>query len=828
MRICRSHLVIQLAAIAALAFISALPFSSAWADGPRHPGLYVPPTASYILNPAETPITLQFDSVPLATVQKQLNAARAANANSPIVLTLTGTYLVFNQPLELPSNTSLVLYGTIAAVPGAKATSLISISGQSKVAIAGGLLDGNFAELSGIDAEASTQINIDSVTVRHTGRDGIVLSGDGNTVFNSGSAITRCDVAESRGNGITVNTITQTLVLDNYAHENKGTGIDLGSANSSVVNNSTDGNNTGILSEGDNNLISDNEADNNETAGIQLSANSSNTSLLRNSVLHNRSVGIDFDGTNNLLYNNTLSNSADLIDRSAANWVVAHGVPLQATVSQYFYPPTITNQHTETIRNGFGRTDITVSSSDVVAVQQVYNTALQQNPNNFIVLHMNGDFTVATAPLTLSSNTAVLLNGTIHVMANIVNAINTSNPASFVSISGGTIDLAGHAIEALYFPAAKMIHVDQLTVLNGGVRDTRTSKSMIHLSSAGGYNILYRNTVNESGGRCIWNQSSSSRVVVLENQLSNCNMDAVDFDSSTSNSFAIDNIGIDNLRYGVFVEQSDSYNKIYGNFTTTRDIATPPGYGVGVYNNATSSGTRSITKGNTVFSNTSDVIATGLRVGSISTATGGVAESADTFMFNNIVENSRNNGILFDTEFPNSVDNYFSQTVFSGNHNNFDSTFSSGATPPDFFNPMSAIDLALNHPVTASSSAAGSDPANAVDGLSFTGWSPDGERDAFLTVDLGGSVSFQRIAFKSAKLRSQFELVQLQTSNDGVHFTNIPGGFELAVGRDRNAQSSEALRTFRFHPVSARYVRINILGLFSAGINLFELGVYPQ
>ena len=351
---------------------------------------------------------------------------------------------------------------------------------------------------------------------------------------------------------------------------------------------------------------------------------------------------------------------------------------------------------------------------------------------------------------------------------------------------------------------------------------------MIHLSSAGGYNILYRNIVNESGGRCIWNQSSSSRVVVLENQLSNCNMDAADFDSSTSNSFAIDNMGIDNLRYGVFVEQSDSYNKIYGNFTTTRDIATPPGYGVGVYNNATSSGTRSITKGNTVFSNTSDVIATGLRVGSISTATGGVAESADTFMFNNIVENSRNNGVLFDTEFPNSVDNYFSQTVFSGNHNDLDAIPSNGATPADFFNPMSAVDLALIHPVTASSSAAGSNPANAVDGLSFTGWSPNGERDAFLTVDLGSNVSFQRIALKSAKLRSQFEFVQLQTSNDGVHFTNVPGALELEVGGDRSAQSSEVLRTFRFHSVSARYVRINILGLFSAGINLLELGVYPQ
>jgi hypothetical protein len=321
--------------------------------------------------------------------------------------------------------------------------------------------------------------------------------------------------------------------------------------------------------------------------------------------------------------------------------------------------------------NNVGRTDITVTSGNVTDVQTAYNAALQQNPNNVIVLHMNGDFTVDTVPLTLGSNTAVLLNGTIHVTTNIINAINTTNPASFVSISGGTIDLAGHPIEAVFFPAAQMAHIDHLTVLNGGVRDVRTSKSMIHLTCGSGYSILYRNTVNQAGGRCIWTQNANTRFVVLENQLSNCNMDAVDFDSSTSNSFAIDNQGIDNLRYGVFIEQSDSYNKVYGNFTTTRDITNPPGHGVGVYNNATSSGTRGITNGNTVFSNVSDIISNGFRVGSISTASGGVAESAHTFMFNNIARNSRIDGILFDTQFPNSVANYFSQNVLSGNGRDF-------------------------------------------------------------------------------------------------------------------------------------------------------------
>jgi len=793
-------------------------FTSAQTVGPHRPGLYVPPPATYVVDPTETPIALQFDSVPVSIIQKHLDAIRANNSESPILLTLTGTYWVFDKPLTLPSKTSLVLYGTIAALPGAKATSLLSISGQSKVAIAGGALEGNFAQLAGIDAEASTKINIDSVTVRNTGRDGIVLSGNGNTVFDSGSAITRCDVAGSAGNGITVRSITQALVLDNFPHDNKGAGIEISSAHSSVVNNSARGNGIGILSEGDNNLISDNEANKNENAGIQLSGSSSNTSLLRNAVMQNRSTGVDFDGTNNLLYNNQLSNSTDLTDRSTTNWVVAHTRSLQAHSSQYFYPPTIDNQHNDPIVNGLGRVDVTVNSSNVTAVQAIYNVTVQQNPNSFIVLHMNGDFTVDTAPLTLGSNTAVLLKGTIHVTQNVTNAITTTNPASFISISGGTIDLAGHPVEAVFFPTAMMTYIDQLTVLNGGVRDTRTSKSMIHLQRGGGYNILYRNIVNQAGGRCIWTQYANSRFVVLENQLSNCNMDAVDFDSSTSNSFAIDNKGIDNLRYGVFIEQSDSFNKVYGNFTTTRDIPNPPGHGVGVYNNATSSGARSITNGNTVFSNVSDVISNGLRVGSIATASGGIAETAHTFLFNNVVKNSRTDGTLFDTQFPNSIENYFSQTAFSNNGDDLRAIQSNGATPPDFFNPLSSVNLAYNHPTTASHSASGFEPANAVDGLAFTSWKSEGSSQASFTVDLGSNIEFQRVTLKSANPLSLFQLVELQVSDDGVHFSAL----------QNVANSPGTVRTFRFRATSSRYVRLNIRDLVGSEIDVTEFGVYPQ
>lgn len=784
--------------------------------GPHHPGRYVPPASSYILNPTETPIMIQFGSAKLSDIQARLNAARAASADSPIVLTLTGTYFVKDEPLSLSSNTSLVLYGTIQAVPGATATSLISISGQSKVAIAGGILQGNFAQLAGIDAEGSTKINIDSVTISNTGRDGIILSGNGNTVFDSGSAITRCEVSGSRGNGITVQNITQTLLLDNFIHDNKGDGIQLSSAHSSVVNNSIQHNSIGVFQDTNDNLISDNDLSDNERSGVQLTSTSSNTSLLRNIVARNLGNGIDFDGTNNLVYDNALSNRTDFTDHSSTNWVVAHGTPISAPVSQYFYPPTIDNQHTDPIMNGMGRTDVTVTSEDLTAVQQTYNAARQQNPNNFIVLHMNGTFTADTAPLTLGSDTSVLLNGTINLTTKLTNVITATNPASFISISGGTIDDAGQPIEAVYFPSAKMIDIDHLTVLNGGQRDVRTSKSMIHLSAAGGYNILYRNTVNEGGGRCIWLQSSSSRNVVLENQLSNCNMDAVDFDSSTSNSFAIDNVGLDNLRYGVFVEQSDSYNKLYGNFTSTRDIANPPGHGIGVYNNATSSGTRNVTDGNTVFSNISDVISNGFRVGSISTASGGVAESAHTFMFNNIAENNTGNAILFDTEFPASIDNYFSQMVLSGNKTDLDAIQSNGATPPDFFNPMSAINLALNRPVTASSTASGSDPANAVDGLAFTSWISN-QSESWLTVDLGSDASFQRIMLKQASALG-VDLVSLQKSEDGVNFTDVPGSVAIL----------SSAGTLKFAPVTARYVRVKIWNLFGGGDGVQEMSVFPE
>ncbi|HMG03099.1 MAG TPA: right-handed parallel beta-helix repeat-containing protein [Edaphobacter sp.] len=344
--------------------------------------------------------------------------------------------------------------------------------------------------------------------MRNTSRGGIVLSGNGNTVSN----------------------ITQTLLLDNFVHENKGIGIQLNSAHSSVTNNEISHNNIGVFADANNNLISDNDVSGNSETGVQLASSSSATAILRNIVSHNGANGIDFDGSDNFVYDNTLSNQTNLTDRSSANYVVAHGTPLNAPTSKYFYPPTIDNQHNDPILNGVTRTDITVGSGSINDVQTAYNAALAANPGSFIVLHMSGTFTMdGTSPLTLSSNTAVLLNGTINVTSKPSQVITDTNPASFVSISGGTIDLHGQGgITGIYFPSTSMANIDHVTVINGGVPTTRTSGGMIQLQRGGGYNILYRNTVNMSGGRCLWTQYANAHYVVLENQLSSCNMDAVD------------------------------------------------------------------------------------------------------------------------------------------------------------------------------------------------------------------------------------------------------------------------------------------------------------
>lgn len=662
------------AALATAALASGASLDTASASvGTAPNNLYTPVTSPFIVRSGETTVTLNPGAVSLASVQSQLDSARSANPSANIVLRLAGTYTVTQSPLSLPSDTSVVLTGTIQAASGASAAALVSATGVTKVSFAGGTLEGNGANLAGISLTGSAKAAIDGVTVRDTGRDGIDLGGNGNTSWDSGSAITRSAVSNAGGDGILVSSITQALVLDNYSVGNAGAGIHLTSAHGSVMNNSSQDNAVGIQVDSTDNLVAQNDVRQNRGAGIGLGSTSANNNVMANTITGNGQTGIDLGGTNNLVYYNTLGNAADLVERGPGNWVLPHGAPLAAAQSQYFFPPTIDNQHSNQVVDGRPRIDVTVSSSSISAVQQTYNAAVAANPSGFVVLHMNGSFSLDSA-LTLNSYTAVVLNGTITDASAANPLVTAPNPVSYVSFSGGTIDCAGRSTVGIYFAGQTMTQIDQVAVRNCGSKTVRNNSASVRVGLGSGYNIIHGATIDTGGGRGIWTcpgcqqpltgpVPNDGRYVVFGNHVSNMEMDGVDFDSFTSNSVALDNLVDSNIRYGVFVEEGAAMNNVVGN------VANGDGRGLEVYANV-----RGPTNYNSVYSNQGAGNGTAVRVGDIPPR-----QSNHNYLFDNVLTGS-GTGLQNDTS--DSMGNYFSRNALSGNLNI--------SAESDFFNPPDA------------------------------------------------------------------------------------------------------------------------------------------
>src|SRR5262249_39742841 len=156
-------------------------------------------------------------------------------------------------------------------------------------------------------------------------------------------------------------------------------------------------------------------------------------------------------------------------------WVVPRSAPLPAPLGRYFYPPTTDNPHGEPIMNGRSRTDLAIESGTITMVQQLYDTARQQAPDDVLVLHLSGDFTLDGRPPAVGPTPAGVLGGTIYGPSGspASRAITAAGSVEFVSISGGTIELGGRSMEGIFFPSATMVHIDQVAVLRGGQRDVR-------------------------------------------------------------------------------------------------------------------------------------------------------------------------------------------------------------------------------------------------------------------------------------------------------------------------------------------------------------------
>ena len=643
--------------------------------------LYTVPNNSFIQNPAgDSAVTINDASASIATLQTAINNARTANPNSIIVIRLLSgaTYWVNNSSggLVLGSQECLVGSGALIQATNSSVTnSLIQISsGATNVSIAGGTLNADGANIYGIFAPSSAaRVNIDKVTVQNCGQDCIQLNGKGSGYFDNEMTITRCDLSGSLGHsGISLWNAAQTTCVDNFCHGNS-VGIWLGNCGyCNIANNTCASNSVGInCNSGNDNYVVNNTCNYN---GTGIYAGGSANMIVSDLLTGNSGAGISSGGSGNIFSDNSFSGgtAANFINGGSGDKVVAYQGSISASGQSYFYPPLISDQHNVTIVNGMGRFDLTDNSTGPIDnVQSEYNSAVSANPGSVIVLHLNGTYTVGASPLTLSSDTCILLGGTIQINSSTsANQAIYASGASYVSISGGTIDggttsssHAGH--NAIYFTGCSMFQIDGMTLQNFGTSGTRVGGSdVIRIDHGSTPRIVTRCIIKNGSARGIWLATGGDRDIVSENTVTGVQMDGVDCDESTSASLVKFNNLQNNSRYGVFLEQSASYNLILGNICNYNSS-----YDIGCYNNSTTS--RGATAYNSIVCN-SLLGNNGLRNGS--TGDGNSVTSSDNFFFNNTVMSANIQSQLYGTQ------NYYSQN-YMGN-----SSLSTSGTEV-FFNP---------------------------------------------------------------------------------------------------------------------------------------------
>jgi hypothetical protein len=185
-------------------------------------------------------------------------------------------------------------------------------------------------------------------------------------------------------------------------------------------------------------------------------------------------------------------------------------------------------------------------------------------------------------------------------------------------------------------------------------------------------------TFNGGAARGIWTKgnsiSSTAGFILSENSISNMNMDGIDFDITTANSLAMDNICSDNIRYGIFTEEGANLNHVIRNVCANNDI------GLNVYSKDNFNTIRNIFAGNICTGNQR-----GIRFGAASPW-----ETSHNFAFNNQIYGSTSSAI--DAQNIGSS-NYLSQNILSGNVTNFASTTSAVLFNP----PVGSLSLSTTY-----------------------------------------------------------------------------------------------------------------------------------
>lgn len=661
--------------------------------------LYTVPNGTFYQQPTgETVTTINDTSGSISTLQTAINTARTANATRFLIINLKSNteYLVTASPLTLGSK--MCLSGSsntsIAASSSTTATSLIKITGGSSYTSVNFLtLNGNQVDLYGIEAPGVSRVSVDQLVVRQTGRAGLFLQGLGSANFDNQITVTRCEVSEATtAAGIHLSATTQAACLDNLCHNNAYGILVESSAHATLVNNQAKFNTLSGI--GVTNItwskITHNLCQGNGTGfSIAGSTTLNQWNFFVSNEIRTSSEGISLGGYANVLHDNLFASdvASPLVLRSDAgvNRIITTSTPLSATGQDYFYPPTALNRHTNPIMNGKGRTEITTAATTLSAIQTAYNAARISNPNNVTVLQLTAPTITGDAPLSLSSNTCVLMDGTIKLNPGI-SAFSAAN-STFLSISGGTVDgqnTTGR--NGLAFSNCSRFVIDQMNWKNFGVKTTRVSGSdVLALLSCGTPSIVGNCTLDGGAARGIWPKGGGG-YILSDNTSSNMNMDGIDVDAYTSYSLVQFNTTTANIRYGLFVEEAAKYNQLIGNLTSSNPIginvysmvAGPTSYNSFIANTCQAN-TRGLRTGGAIYKNTNSTT-------KVVTTTTNRADH--NFFFNNVVRetpkssNSSDGAICAQAY---GSENYFARHSLTSNVKDYSDT-----TAAIFFNsPLS-------------------------------------------------------------------------------------------------------------------------------------------
>jgi parallel beta-helix repeat protein len=691
--------------------------------------LYTVPNGTfYQQTTSETVTTINDTSGSISTLQTAINSARAANATRFLIINLKSNteYLVTTTPLILGSK--MCLYGSsnssITASSSSTATSLIKIAGGSTYTSVNFLtLNGNRADLYGIEAPGVNRASIDQLVIRQTGKDGLFLQGLGSANFGNQITVTRCEVSEATtAAGIHLSSTTQATCLDNLCHNNAYGILLESSAHAALVNNQAKFNTLSGI--GVSNItwskITHNLCQGNGTGlSIAGSTTLNQWNFFVSNEIRTSSEGISLGGYANVLHDNLFGSDviSPLILRSDAgvNRIITTSTPLSATGQEYFYPPTALNLHSSPIMNGKNRTDITTSATTLSAIQNSYNAARTSNPNNVIVLYLTAPIIIGDTPLILSSNTCVVIDGTIKLNSGI--AAFTSTSSTFFSISGGTIDgqnTTGR--NGLTFTSCSRFLIDQINWKNFGVKTTRvTGSDVLALLSCNTPSLVQNCTLDGGAARGIWAKSGSGHIL-SDNSCANMNMDGIDMDAYVSYSLVQFNSTLGNIRSGLFVEEAAKYNQLIGNSTSSNPI------GINVYSYAAGP-----TSFNSFIANTCQANTRGLRTGGAlikntnsvtKVVTTSTNRTENNFFFNNVVSQTPKSSNSSDAAICAQAygsENYFARHSLTSNVKDysditsavfFNSTFSTATFTPS----LAYFDWQQSFTWSASTSLADADP----------------------------------------------------------------------------------------------------------------------